>query len=349
MELGLYHFADSAPGAGAGGGWDAGANAKRLGELLDMAQLAEEVGLDVFALGEHHRPDYIASNPATILAAIAARTKRIRLSSAVTILSSDDPVRVFQQFATLDLLSQGRAEIMAGRGSFIESFPLFGYDLKDYDALFAEKLDLLLALRDEEHVRWQGNFRSPITGQGVYPRPLQSPLPIWLAVGGTPQSVVRAATLGLPLAIAIIGGRPEQFAPLVDLYKRAWQAAGHDAKAMRVSINAHGFIGDGGNVLDQVFPFYQAMFDKIGRERGWPPVRRSDYDAQCELRGAQLIGDPQAIIDKILFQHEKLGQDRFLLYPGYGAMPHADVMRAVELFGSVVAPAIRKALAASRS
>lgn len=345
MEFGLYHFADADLGTGTAKGWDAAANAKRLSQLLEVAELADQVGLDVLALGEHHRPDYIASNPATILAAIAVRTKAIRLSSAVTILSSDDPVRVFQQFATVDLLSHGRAEIMVGRGSFIESFPLFGYDLKDYDALFAEKLELLLALRDDEHVRWQGQFRSPIEGQGIYPRPLQSPLPIWLAVGGTPESVVRAASLGLPLAIAIIGGMPERFSPLVDLYKRAWQAAGHDPRGMRISINSHGFVGDGGKVADEAFPFYQAMFDKIGRERGWPPVERRDYDAQCELRGAQLIGEPQAIIDKLLFQHEKLGYDRFLLYPGYGTMPHDKVMRSVELLGTVVAPAVRKALA----
>ncbi len=320
--------------------------AQRLHNLLETIELADQVGLDVFALGEHHRPDFVSSAPAVILAAAAARTKSIRLSSAVTVLSSDDPVRVFQQFATLDLLSNGRAEIMAGRGSFIESFPLFGYDLKDYNTLFSEKLELLLELRKAERISWSGAHRPPLDNLGVYPRPLQEPLPIWIAVGGTPESVVRAATLGLPLALAIIGGLPEQFAPLVDLYRRAARQSGHDSAALSFSINSHGYIADESQqAIDESFPSFQLVMNKIGRERGWPGMTREQFEASCTLRGANFIGSPDDIIEKILFQHELFGHDRLLLQLSVGTMAHDKVMHAIELLGTKVAPVVRSEIA----
>jgi probable LLM family oxidoreductase len=308
--------------------------------------LADQVGLDVFGIGEHHRPDFVSSAPAVVLAAAAARTKRIRLTSAVTVLSSDDPVRVFQEFSTLDLLSGGRAEIMAGRGSFIESFPLFGYDLNDYDSLFDEKLRLLIELREKERITWSGRHRPALAGQGIYPRPLQSPLPIWVAVGGTPESVVRAGTLGLPLALAIIGGMPERFAPLVRLYRQAVAEAGHDPATLPVSINSHGFIGDDSQqAADDYYPTFAQMMNKIGRERGWPPITRQQFDQSRTLRGSDFIGAPNEIIDKILFQHTLFGHQRLLLQLGVGTIPHAKVMRGIELLGTRVAPAVREALA----
>ncbi len=307
MELGIYTFAEVAPDPVTGRKVNA---AERLRDLMEEMELADQVGLDVFGVGEHHRPDYAVSSPAVVLAAGAERTKRIRLTSAVTVLSSDDPVRVFQDFATLDLLSGGRAEIMAGRGSFIESFPLFGYDLQDYDALFSEKLELLLKLRESEHVTWSGRHRAPLTGQGVYPRPVQDPLPVWIAVGGTPQSVVRAATLGLPLAVAIIGGMPEQFAPLVQLYCDVASRAGHDAAKLPVSINSHGYIADSSRqAADEFYPPYADVMTRIGRERGWPPTTRQQYEAQLTRRGALVVGSPSEVIDKILFQHEIFRHD----------------------------------------
>jgi probable LLM family oxidoreductase len=303
------------------------------------------VGLDVFGVGEHHRQDFVVSSPAVVLAAAAMRTKRIRLTSAVTVLSSDDPVRVFQDFATLDLLSGGRAEIMAGRGSFIESFPLFGYDLNDYDSLFAEKLELLLQLRGREKLEWSGQYRSALSGQGVYPRPLQEPLPVWIAVGGTPQSVVRAATLGLPLALAIIGGSPERFVPFVDLYRETARRAGRDPATLPVSINSHGFIADtAAQAADEAFPPFAEMMGRIGRERGWPPPSRRQFDAEISPHGALLVGDPQQVIDKILWEHELFGHQRFLMQMSVGTMPHARIMRSIELLGTVVAPAVKKAL-----
>ena len=261
------------------------------------------------------------------------------------VLSSDDPVRVFQQFATLDLLSDGRAEIIAGRGSFIESFPLFGYSLDDYDALFAEKLELLVKLRDAEHVTWSGKHRAALTGQGVYPRPLQPRLPIWVGVGGNPESAVRAGRLGLPMALAIIGGFPERFAPLVELYREAGRKAGHDPATLEVSINSHGVIGDDGErAADEAYPSYEQIMNKIGRERGWPPTSRAQYDGTRGPRGALVIGSPQQVIEKMLYQHEIFRHQRFLLYPGFGTMAHATVMRTIELLGDVVAPAVRKAV-----
>ena len=314
----------------------------RLQELMEEVELADEVGLDVFGVGEHHRPDFTVSTPAVVLAAAAARTKRIRLTSAVSVLSSDDPVRVFQEFSTLDLLSSGRAEIMVGRGSFVESFPLFGYDLRDYDALFAEKLELLLRLREEEHVTWTGRHRAALSGQGVYPRPIQEPLPIWVAVGGTPESAVRAGMLGPPMALAIIGGLPERFAPFAELHRRAAREAGHEP-APALSINSHGYIADAPeHALEESFPYVSAAMNRIGRERGWPPLTRADYDAAATLRGANFVGSPEQVVEKILYQHELFGHDRFLLQFTIGGIPHDGILRSIELLGREVAPAVRE-------
>jgi probable LLM family oxidoreductase len=314
---------------------------------MEEIELADSVGLDVFGVGEHHRPDYASSAPAVVLAGAATRTTRIRLTSAVTVLSSDDPVRVFQQFSTLDLLSGGRAEIMVGRGSFIESFPLFGHDLADYNELFAEKLDLLLQVRDAERVTWQGRHRAPLTGQGVYPRPVQDPLPVWIAVGGTPASAVRAGTLGLPMAVAIIGGRPAQFAPFVDLYRESLQRAGHDPARVPLSINSHGHIaGSMDEALEQAFPAHKEMMDRIGRERGWPPLTRDQFATGATLEGALVAGAPEDVARKILHQHRLFRHDRFMLQISVGTMRHRDVLRAIELFGTRVAPLVREGLAA---
>jgi probable LLM family oxidoreductase len=333
MELGLATFADLASGV---------SPQQRMRDLLEEAELADQLGLDVFAVGEHHRPDFAVSAPAVALAAIAARTERIRLSSAVTVLSSDDPVRVFQAFAELDLISGGRAEIMAGRGSFTESFPLFGYDLEDYDELYAEKLELLLAIRDGNPVTWSGRHRAALNGAGVWPRPVQDPLPIWVAVGGTPQSVVRAAGLGLPLTIAIIGGQPARFAPLVELYRRAWQAAGHEPAEARVAINTHAFLAGSRHEADAAFaPSYLAMMNRIGRERGWPPSGREQYEALAAPDGALAVGTSEQVAEKILMEHELFGNDRYVGQMSVGAVAHADVMRSIERFGTEVAPLVR--------
>ena len=341
MEIGIYTFAERTPDAS---GHLVSAE-QRLADLIEEMELADQLGLDVFGVGEHHRPDYVVSSPAVVLAAGAMRTSRIRLTSAVSVLSSDDPVRVFQDFATLDLLSKGRAEIMAGRGSFIESFPLFGYDLDDYDELFAEKLDLLLELRRNETVEWSGVHRAPIHGRAVFPRPVQNPLPVWVAVGGTPQSVVRAATLGLPMALAIIGGEPERFKPMVDLYRQAAKRAGHDPAALSVSINSHGYIADSSRqAADEAYPPYFDVMGRIGRERGWSPPTRAKFEAERSKHGALLVGDPQEVIDKILYEHELFAHQRFLMQMSVGTMPHAQIMHSIELLGDVVAPAVRKAL-----
>jgi len=342
MELGLYTFADVDPDPAGGKGPEA---ARRLRNLIEEIELADQVGLDVFGLGEHHRPDYAASAPAVALAAAAVKTKTIRLTSAVTVLSSDDPVRVFQQFATLDLLSGGRAEIMAGRGSFIESFPLFGYKLEDYDQLFEEKLDLLLAIRDGEHVTWSGETRAPVNGRGVYPRPLQEPLPVWIAVGGTPQSVARAGAFGLPLALAIIGGEPHRFAPLFDLYRDAARRAGQDAAKLKTSINVHGFIADTTEAAADAFYGPQAeVMNRIGRERGWGATSRAQFDMARGAKGALFVGDPEAVAEKIVAHHRIFRNDRFLLQMAIGLMPHEQIMRGIELYGTKVAPLVRKAL-----
>jgi probable LLM family oxidoreductase len=343
VELGIYTFADIPREASTGALGDRG---QRLRDLIDEAVLADQVGLDVIGLGEHHRPEYAVSAPGVVLAAIAARTSRIRLTSAVSVLSSDDPIRVFQQFATLDLLSQGRAEIMAGRGSFIESFPLFGFELDDYDDLFTEKLDLLLAARDHERVTWSGRLRPGINDRGVYPRPHQQPVPVWIAVGGTPQSVIRAGLLGLPLAVTIIGGEPARFAPLFELHRQALQQAGHDPGAAPTSVNVHGFVAESSRIAaDTLFGPYQRAMNLIGRERGFGPVGRAEFDAGCGPQGHLVVGSPDQVVEKILQQHEALGHRRFMLQMDVGGVPHRDLMRSIELFGTRVAPAVRAALA----
>ena len=342
MEIGVYTFAELRASSGTAEPTSASA---RLRHVIEEAALADAVGLDVFGVGEHHRPDFAVSAPAVVLAAVAEHTKRVRLTSAVTVLSSDDPVRVFQEFATLDLLSGGRAEIMAGRGSFIESFPLFGYELGDYDSLFAEKLGLLLTLRDAERVTWSGRHRAPLRGQGVYPRPLRERMPIWIAVGGTPASAARAGTLGLPMALAIIGGMPEHFVPMVRLHREAALEAGHDPAEVPVSINSHVFVADTSQqAADAYFPSYAAMMNAIGRERGWPPMSRADFDRGRGPRGALLVGDPDEVAGKIVAQHALFGHQRFLAQMSVGPMPHEQVMRAIELLGTEVAPRVRQAL-----
>ncbi len=340
MELGLYTFAENTPDPATG---HLLPPAERLRNLLEEVELADQVGLDVYGIGEHHRPDYLVSSPAVVLAAAAARTRRIRLTSTVSVLSSDDPVRVFQDFATLDLLSGGRAEIMAGRGSFIESFPLFGYDLDDYDRLFAEKLELLLRLRERERVTWSGEHRPPLEDAGVYPRPVQDPIPVWVAVGGNPQSAVRAGALGLPMALAIIGGMPERFAPFAQLHRDAAHRAGHGP--LPLSINGHGYIADSGaQAVEESFASHAAAMNRIGRERGWPPLTRAHYEESRQLRGAGFVGSPDEIIEKILFQHRIFGHSRLLLQLTVGSLPHGKVLRAIELYGTKVAPAVRREL-----
>ena len=334
MEIGVYTFADLTSEIGP---------EQRLRNLMEEIELADQVGLEIFGVGEHHRPDYAISAPAVVLAAAAVRTKNIRLTSAVTVLSSDDPVRVFQEFSTVDLLSGGRAEIMAGRGSFIESYPLFGYDLDDYDALFSEKLDLLLKLRAGERVTWRGTTRAPLDDIGVYPRPVQQPLPVWIAVGGTPQSVARAGTLGLPLALAIIGGMPERFAPLIELYRESGRRAGHEPSSLVVGINSHAFVADTSQRASEIFyPPYAEVMSRIGRERGWPPTTRAQFDAMRSPRGALLVGSAQVVIDKVMFEYEVFHHDRFLAQMALGGMPHDKVLRAIELLGTEVAPVVRR-------
>jgi probable LLM family oxidoreductase len=341
MELGIYTFVEATPDPATG---RTISPAQRLRNLMEEMELADQVGLDVFGIGEHHRPDYVVSSPATVLAAAAMRTQRIRLTSAVTVLSSDDPVRVFQEFATVDLLSGGRAEIMAGRGSFIESFPLFGYDLHDYDALFAEKLDLLLKLRESERVTWSGRHRPALSDLGVYPRPLQEPLPVWVAVGGTTNSAARTGTLGLPMALAIIGGMPERFARLAEIHRRA--AAQHGHAAPSLSINSHGFVADTSQAAaDVAWPAFAQMMNKIGQERGWPPMTREQFEASRTLRGATFVGSPEQVAEKILFQHQVFGHQRFMIQFSVGTLPHAQLMRSIELFGTKVAPVVRRELA----
>jgi probable LLM family oxidoreductase len=341
MELGVATFADLASGV---------APQERMRQLVEEAELADQLGLDVFAVGEHHRPDFLVSAPAVVLGALAVRTERIRLSSAVTVLSSADPVRVFQEFAEVDLLSGGRAEIMAGRGSFIESFPLFGYDLEDYDELFAEKLELLLRIREGARVTWSGKHRPPLDDAVVWPRPVQDPLPVWVAVGGTPASVVRAGTLGLPLTVAIIGGTVDRFVPLVGLYRESARRAGHDADALPVAINTHAFVGQTLPEADAAFaaPYLQ-MMNRIGRERGWPPSGRREYDGLRSPRGALAVGTPEQVAEKILLEQELFGNTRYIGQMSVGAVAHADVMRSMELFGTKVAPLVREEVARRKS
>lgn len=337
MEVGLTSFAETIP---AQSGEPVGHGA-RLRQVLEEIDLAEVVGLDVYGLGEHHRPDFASSSPATVLAAAAGRTSRIRLFPAVSVLSTDDPVRVFQQFATLDLVSSGRAELLVGRGSFIESFPLFGYALEDYDELFAEKLDLLLEIRDHERVTWTGRFRAPIPGLGVYPRP-ERPLPIRVAVGGTPQSIVRAASRGLPVALAIIGGSPERFRVLADLHRRTLVEAGYDPAEAPLSVHAHGYVADTvEQAAEEFYPSYAAAMTRIGRERGWGPMTRQQFDAMRSPDGSLVLGDPETVAAKILRWKAVLGVTRFELHVSVGTLPHDKVLRSIELLGNEVAPVVR--------
>ncbi len=318
----------------------------RMHHLLEEIQLADQVGLDVFGIGEHHRPEFLDSAPVVILSAAAARTHQIRLSSAVTVLSAADPVRVFQEFSTLDLISRGRAEIVAGRGSFIESYPLFGLRLEDYDELFAEKLDLLLKIRAGTEVHWSGNHRPPLTGQSIYPRPLQNPLPIWVGVGGTPESFVRAGMLGLPLMVAIIGGEPIRFRPLVDLYREAGRRAGHAPQQLTVGLHSIGFLADStAEAAETFFPGYAHTFTEIGKERGWPATTRAQFDAQRGPTGALLIGDAATVARKILYVTEALGGiSRITFQMGVSTLPHQKMLRAIEILGNQVAPIVRNAL-----
>jgi probable LLM family oxidoreductase len=321
----------------------------RMHQLLDEIEVADKVGLDVFGVGEHHRAEFLDSAPAIILAAAASRTKNIRLTSAVTVLSAADPVRVFQEFATLDLISHGRAEIVAGRGSFIESFPLFGFNVEDYDSLFSEKLELLLKIRENTHVRWSGKHRPALTGQAIYPRPLQNPLPIWVGVGGTPASFARAGVLGLPLMVAIIGGEPHRFRPLIDLYREAGVRSGHKLEDLKVGLHMVGFVADTTKeAADVFFPGYAHTFTEIGKERGWPPTTRAQFDALRGPKGALLIGDVETVAKKIVYVNEALGGvTRITFQMGVSTLPHSKMLRAIELLGTGVAPAVIKQLTAA--
>jgi probable LLM family oxidoreductase len=343
MELGISSFGEVAPAHVAGADHTA---AQRMQELVALGRRADEAGLDVLAIGEHHRADYVVSAPEVVLGAVAAVTQRLRLTSAVTVLSSTDPVRTFQNFATLDLLSNGRAEIIAGRGSFTESFPLFGQNLNDYDELYTEKLGLLLALNDKEVVTWKGKHRPALTGQGVYPRPVQPKLPIWIGVGGTPASAARAGSLGLGLTIAILGGAPAQYVTFADIYRRAAQQAGHDASALPLCLNCHFHLADNAKqAADEFFPAYSLTMNRIGRERGWRPMTRQQFDYLCGPEGPLFVGTPQQITDKLLYVHRLFGNTRFIGQLMLEGMPHAQVLRSTELFGQQVAPAVKKALA----
>ncbi|GIP07258.1 luciferase [Paenibacillus lautus] len=340
MEIGVSSFVETWPDVKTG---EVISHAQRLREVVEEIVLADQVGLDVYGVGEHHRKDYAASSPAVVLAAAASQTKWIRLTSAVTVLSSADPVRVFQDFATLDAISNGRAEIMAGRGSFIESFPLFGYDLSHYDELFEEKLELLLKIRESEKVTWQGEHRPAIHNLGVYPRPVQNPLPVWIGSGGNSESVVRAGLLGLPLVLAIIGGSPLQFAPLVKLYKEAAAHAGHDVSKLPIGSHSHGFIAEETELAaDKFFPSTQASMNVLGLERGWGYYDRARFDAARSFEGALYVGDPETVAEKIIHLRKHVGITRFMLHVPVGTMPHDEVMRAIELLGTEVAPRVRK-------
>lgn len=342
MELGIYTFADLSPEQIRNKG--IGAH-QRITELMEEIKLADQVGLDVFAVGEHHRPDYAVSAPAVVLGAAAAITKKIKLSSAVTVLSSEDPVRVYQQFSTIDLISGGRAEIMAGRGSFIESFPLFGYDLKDYDALFAEKIEMLIKLNEGEKITWKGKLRPSFDNLGIYPRPLRDKLPVWIAIGGTPESVARAGMLGIPMALAIIGGMPDRFAPLVQYYRDNAVNAGHDPKWLQVGINSFTWVSDTTQqAVKEFYPGYAEVMTRLGRERGWSPMTMEHFETMRSKTGSLLVGSPQEVIDKILYEHELFGHTRYMAQMGVGATDHKQAMHAIELYGDVVAPAVRKAL-----
>ncbi|MGD2044086.1 MAG: LLM class flavin-dependent oxidoreductase [Acidimicrobiia bacterium] len=339
MELGITSFAETIPSHGG----EVVGHGERLRQIIEEIEAAESVGLDVYGLGEHHRPDFASSAPAVVLAAAAGRTSRIRLFPAVSILSTDDPVRVFQQYATLDVISSGRAELLVGRGSFIESFPLFGYSLDDYNELFSEKLDLLLQIRDTEgELEWSGRFRPPIRGQGVYPRP-ERELPIRVAVGGTPQSIVRAATRGLPVALAIIGGSPDRFKALTDLHRRTLAESGFDPDEVQLSVHAHGYIADSNEqAAEEYYASYAAAMTRIGRERGWGPMTRPQFEMMRSPEGSLVLGDVETVATKILRWKEILGVTRFELHPSVGTVPHDRVLRAIELLGTKVAPIVNE-------
>ncbi|AMP99392.1 Oxidoreductase [Pedobacter cryoconitis] len=318
---------------------------QRLGEIIEEIKLMDELGMDYFGIGEHHRPDFAVSSPEILLAAAAVVTKNIKLGSAVSVLSSADPVKLYQNFAMVDLLSNGRAELMAGRGSFIESFPLFGNNLKDYNELFTEKLDLLLKINKEESITWKGRFRPELVKQQVLPRAVDNNLPIWIAVGGTPESVIRAGQLGLPLMIAIIGGSPSQFKPLFNLYREEYQKAGHDMAKFQVGIHAHAFFGDDGDeVAANYYPLYAAQMDRIGKSRGWSPYTKYQFDYGRQREGALFVGDAEAAIDKILYAQEMFGLTRFAAHMDVGAPAHKDMMKSIEIFGTKIAPKVREAL-----
>ncbi len=337
MELGITTFAETIPVDG-----PPISHAVRLRQVVEEIELADQVGLDVYGVGEHHRPDFAASTPTVVLAAAAGKTEQIRLSSAVTILSSDDPVRVFQQFATLDAVSSGRAELLAGRGSFIESFPLFGYSLDDYEELFAEKLDLLLAIRDNERVTWSGTFRSPLVEQGIYPRPEQDLLPVWVGVGGNPRSIVRAGVRGLPVALAIIGGSPIRFSGLADLHRKSLREAGFDPVKVPLAVHAHGYVSESEDqAVEEFYPAYAKAMTGLGAERGWGPMTRPQYDSMRSSQGSLVVGDPAHVAETILRWRDILGIERFMLHISVGTLPHEQVLRSIELLGTEVAPLVR--------
>jgi probable LLM family oxidoreductase len=344
MEIGVDSFA-----AAIGEASPTVSPADRLNDLLEEIEHADKVGLDVFGVGEHHRKEFLDSAPAVILAAAAARTKRIRLTSAVAVLSAADPVRLFQEFATLDLISRGRAEMVVGRGSFIEAFPLFGLELDDYDSLFAEKLDLLLKIRENEHVRWSGKHRAPLTGQAVYPRPLQNPFPIWVGVGGTPESFVRAGALGLPLMVAIIGGETRRFRPLVDLYREAGRRAGFSPDQLKVGVHSLGYVAETSRqAADEFFPGYARAINTVGKERGWGPMTRAQFEAQLTPNGALLVGSPDEVAAKILRHSEALGGISRLTFMMNGSsLSHPNLMSAIELIADRVAPVVREKVASA--
>ena len=342
LEFGLMTFADVAPETVSGKGINAH---QRIQDLLEEIKLADQLGIDVFGIGEHHRPDYAVSSPTTVLAAAAAVTQNIKLSSAVTVLSSEDPVRVYQQFATVDAISGGRAEIMAGRGSFIESFPLFGFDLNDYNELFDEKLDLLLKINHSEKVTWRGNLRPPINNLGVYPRALNGEIPVWLAAGGTPASAVRAAKLQLPLMLAIIGGMPRQFTPFINLYKKSWLENNHNAEDLQIGINNHMFIGeDGEKAADDFFPYYAQMMDRVGRSRGWQPMTREQFDFMRSPEGSLMVGSVEQVIEKMIYEYELFGFTRFFAQASLGFVPHEMTIKSIELFAKQVVPEVKRRL-----
>lgn len=343
MEIGVDTFVETTPDVKTG---KTISHAERLREVVEEIVLADQVGLDIFGVGEHHRKEFADSATVVVLAAAASMTKRIRLTSSVTVLSAVDPVRLFQQFATLDGISNGRAEIIAGRGSMVDAFPLFGYDLKDYDELYAEKLELLLKLRDSEKISWKGKHRPALTNLGVYPRPVQNPLPVWLGSGGNAQSVIRAGELGLPLVLAIIGGSPLQFAPLVPLYKNAATRAGHDASKLKIAVHSLGFVAESTSLAaEKYFPPTQAVFNSMSKERGWGHYSRSQFDASCSPEGAFYVGDPETVANKIIYMQKHLGFSRFFLHLPAGSMPHEDVMKSIELLGKEVAPRVREEVA----